>query len=68
MQNALKAFPEQKRAPPPEGLVVEGGNMYFSEFPPGQAIMKLGTGEKNDSLGDFLNNIETNRPNPALAN
>jgi penicillin-binding protein 1A len=68
MQNALKAFPEQKRAPPPEGLVVEGGNMYFSEFPPGQAIMKLGTGEKNDLLGDFLNNIETNRPNPALAN
>jgi penicillin-binding protein 1A len=68
MENALKAFPEQKRLPPPEGLVVEGGNMYFSEFPPGQAIMKLGTGEKNDSLGDFLNNIGNNRPNPALAN
>jgi penicillin-binding protein 1A len=68
MENALKAFPEQKRPPPPEGLVVESGNMYFSEFPPGQAIMKLGTAEKNDSLGDFLNNIETNRPNPALAN
>ena len=68
MQNALKAFPEQKRPPPPEGLIVEGSNMYFSEFPPGQAIMKLGTAEKNDSLGDFLNNIGTNRPNSNMAN
>jgi penicillin-binding protein 1A len=68
MQNALKAFPEQKRPPPPDGLTIEGGNMYFSEFPPGQAIMKLGTAEKNDSLGDFLNNIDTNRPNSGLAN
>ena len=68
MQNALKAFPEQKRAPPPEGLIIEGDNMYFSEFPPGQAIMKLGTAEKNDSLGDFLNNMGGGRPNPATAN
>jgi len=42
--------------------------MYFSEFPPGQALMKLGTPEKNDSLGDFLNNIGGNRSNSTPAN
>ncbi len=56
MQNALKAFPEEKRPAPPDGLIVEGGNFYFSEFPPGQSVTKIGLPEK-DSLGDFLNNI-----------
>jgi len=56
MQNALKAFPEEKRPGPPDGLIVEGGNFYFSEFPPGQSVTKIGLPEK-DSLGDFLNNI-----------
>ncbi len=64
MQNALKAFPEEKRPPPPDGLIVDGTNLYFSEFPPGQAVTKLGLSEKDapgapakDSLGDFLNNM-----------
>ncbi len=64
MQNALKAFPEEKRGPMPEGLISEGTNFYFSEFPPGQAVTKLGLGDKDapgapakDSLGDFLNNM-----------
>jgi len=64
MQNALKAFPEEKRPPPPDGLIVDGTNFYFSEFPPGQAVTKLGLSEKEtpgapgkDSLGDFLNNM-----------
>ncbi len=64
MQNALKAFPEEKRGPMPDGLISEGTNFYFSEFPPGQAVTKLGLGEKDtpgtpakDSLGDFLNNM-----------
>ncbi len=56
MQNALKAFPEEKRGPVPDGLIVDGTNFYFSEFPPGQAVTKLGLPEK-DSLGDFLNNM-----------
>ncbi len=64
MQNALKAFPEEKRGPMPDGLISEGTNFYFSEFPPGQAVTKLGLGDKEapgapakDSLGDFLNNM-----------
>lgn len=56
MQNALKEFPEQKRGPPPEGLIVEGGNMYFSEFPPKEAVKSLGD-PKQDSLGDLLDKL-----------
>ena len=67
MQNALKAFPEEKRAPMPDGLTSDGTNFYFSEFPPGQAVTKLGLGDKDapaapakDTLGDFLNNMGGN--------
>ena len=56
MTNALKAFPEEKRAPMPEGLIVDGNNFYFAEFPPGQTVTRIGLQEK-DSLGDFLNNL-----------
>ena len=65
MQNALKAFPEQKRGPVPEGLIVEGSNFYFSEFPPGQSVTKIGSPEKEkDSLGDFLNNMGSGSTRP----
>ena len=56
MTNALKAFPEEKRAPMPEGLIVDGNNFYFTEFPPGQSVSRIGL-QENDSLGDFLNNL-----------
>jgi len=56
MQNALKEFPEQKRGPPPEGLIIEGGNMYFKEFPPKEAVKSLGD-PKQDSLGDLLETL-----------
>ena len=56
MINALKAFPEEKRGPVPDGLIVDGSNFYFTEFPPGQAVTRIGLQEK-DSLGDFLNNL-----------
>ena len=56
MTNALKEFPEQKRGPPPEGLIVEGGNMYFKEFPPKDAVKSLGD-PKQDSLGDLLDSL-----------
>lgn len=56
MTNALKAFPEEKRGPMPEGLIVDGNNFYFAEFPPGQTVTRIGLQEK-DSLGDFLNNL-----------
>lgn len=56
MQHALKEFPEQKRGPVPEGLIVEGGNMYFKEFPPKEAVRSLGD-PKQDSLGDLLETL-----------
>lgn len=56
MQNALKEFPEIKRGPPPEGLIIEGGNMYFKEFPPKEAVRSLGD-PKQDSLGDLLESL-----------
>ncbi len=56
MTNALKEFPEQKRGPPPEGLIIEGGNMYFKEFPPKEAVKSLGD-PKQDSLGDLLDSL-----------
>ncbi|VFR31043.1 Multimodular transpeptidase-transglycosylase [plant metagenome] len=55
MQTALKGVPEQQRTRP-DGLIVDGGEFYFSEFPPGQAVARLGLPEP-DSLGDFLNNL-----------
>jgi penicillin-binding protein 1A len=58
MQNALKAFPEEKRGPPPNGLIVDGGNFYFSEFPPGQAVTRIGVPEK-DALGEFMNSLDS---------
>lgn len=56
MQNALKQFPEIKRGPAPEDLIVEGGNMYFREFPPKDAVKSLGD-PKQDSLGDLLDTL-----------
>ncbi len=61
MQNALKVFPEQKRLPPPDGILVEGGNMYLNEFPPGKAITKIGLPEKetiSDLLDDLANKVK----------
>jgi len=55
MQNALKDVPEQTRTRP-DGLLVEGGEYYFSEFPPGQAIARLGL-PTSDSLDDFLDSL-----------
>ncbi len=70
MQNALKAFPEQKRGPLPDGLISESGNLYFKEFPAAESVKRLGD-PNQDSLGDFLNNLGGNnqggsgrRPDP----
>ena len=62
MQEMLKGVPEEKQRQRPEGLLVEGGEYYFSEYPPGQAVASLGltsapTVQQSDSLGDFLNGL-----------
>ncbi|KCV19015.1 formyl transferase, C-terminal domain protein, partial [Bordetella pertussis B200] len=38
MKDALKGVPEEKQRPRPDGLLVENGELYFSEFPPGQRV------------------------------
>lgn len=61
MQEALKAFPVQKRDMPPSGLIIEGNNFYFSEFPPGQAVSRVGLDDKPaqpaDAIGDLINSL-----------
>ncbi|MVW80351.1 penicillin-binding protein 1A [Bordetella sp. 02P26C-1] len=61
MSHALKGVPEQKQRPRPEGLIVDRGEYYFSEFPPGQAVARLGLSApapaETDQLGDFLNDL-----------
>lgn len=60
MQEALKAFPVQKRDAPPSGIIIEGNNMYLSEFPPGQAVTRIGLDEKpadTDAIGDLINSL-----------
>jgi len=67
MGDALKGVPEQKPGPRPDGLIVDRGEFYFSEFPPGQAVARLGlsepTPEETDQLGDFLNDLTGGRDN-----
>ncbi|OZI29921.1 penicillin-binding protein [Bordetella genomosp. 10] len=54
MQTALKGVPEAKPRPQPQGLLVDNGEYYLSEFPPGQAVASLDL-PTEDPLGDFLN-------------
>jgi penicillin-binding protein 1A len=58
MQDVLKGVPEQKQRPKPDGLIAEGGDYYFAEFPPGQAVARLGL-PAPDGLGDLLNALRT---------
>jgi penicillin-binding protein 1A len=56
MQVVLKGVPEIKQRARPDGLTVENGDLYFSEFPPGKAVARLGV-PNSDSLGDFLTTL-----------
>src|SRR5690606_20734350 len=42
MRVALKDIPETPPADPPSGLSKIDGDFYFSEFPPGQAVARVG--------------------------
>ncbi|KNY10650.1 penicillin-binding protein [Achromobacter piechaudii] len=55
MQPVLKGMPEAKQPPRPDGLLVDNGEYYFAEFPPGQAVASLDL-SSGDALTDFLNN------------
>jgi penicillin-binding protein 1A len=56
MKPALQGVSVKAQRPLPPGLLVQNGEYYFSEFPPGQAVasLDLSTG---DALTDFLNNM-----------
>lgn len=55
MQVALKGVPVAKPRPRPDGIIVDNGEYYFNEFPPGQAVASLDL-QSDSSLDDFLNN------------
>ncbi|HEY0294270.1 MAG TPA: PBP1A family penicillin-binding protein [Bordetella sp.] len=64
MQEMIKTLPEQPPRPRPDGLIVDNGELYFSEYPPGQAVASLGLGSdaqqaaaQQDTLGDFLSGL-----------
>lgn len=57
MSKALERYPEAPRAAPPSGLIVQGNNMYFAEYPPAQAITRVGLDQKKDSIDDLLNSL-----------
>ncbi|MCD0502365.1 penicillin-binding protein 1A [Bordetella petrii] len=67
MGDMLKGVPERKERPRPDGLLVERGDFYFSEFPPGEAVARLGLSEptapETDQLGEFLNDLVGGRDN-----
>ncbi|KAG1222898.1 hypothetical protein G6F68_020506 [Rhizopus microsporus] len=56
MQDVLKGVPEEKPRARPDGIIVENGEFYFSEFPPGQAVARLGLAEAA-TLGEFLHGL-----------
>jgi len=56
MKPALQHVPVKAQRPLPEGLLVQNGEYYFSEFPPGQAVASLDL-SSGDPLTDFLNNM-----------
>ncbi|OVZ60426.1 penicillin-binding protein [Pigmentiphaga sp. NML080357] len=62
MQRALKDIPQHEQPMPP-GIIVQNGDYYFAEFPPGQAVASVGLppppadpmSRLIDSLGNLIN-------------
>jgi penicillin-binding protein 1A len=66
MRHALKGEPQVPPGPMPNGLAKIDGEYYFSEFPPGQAVARVGLPSPNDipvdgggmdGIGDLLNQL-----------
>jgi penicillin-binding protein 1A len=66
MRTALKDQPETPPGPLPDGLTTVNGDFYFSEFPPGQAVARVGlptlsempaAGNGIDGIGNLLNQL-----------
>lgn len=71
MRTALKDKPVVPPGPVPSGLSRINGDFYFDEFPPGQAIARVGLpapgdgslqqggGDQNDGIGDLLRQLDS---------
>lgn len=69
MKVALKGKPETPPGPIPDGLTKINGDFYYSEFPPGKAVARVGLpapgdtlpdGSQVDSIGSLLNQLHGN--------
>ena len=68
MKRALENFPEEPVGPPPSGLIVSGESMYFAEFPPSEAISRVGVDVQKESIDELLESLNlTGRPEPTPA-
>lgn len=70
MRYALKGTPETPPGPLPAGLSKIDGDFYFAEFPPGQAVARVGLpspsdppvdGSGTDGIGNLLDQLAGNR-------
>ncbi len=76
MRVELKDQPETPPPSMPSGLSKINGDFYFDEFPPGQAVARVGlplpselntaSAEGADGIGDLLNQLNTQGSNPDL--
>jgi len=61
MRYALKNQPQTPPGPMPDGLEKINGDYYFSEFPPGQAVARVGLPTPDDANAappaDAINNL-----------
>ena len=67
MRTALEGQPQLPLGPVPSGLERNNGDFYFSEFPPGKAVARvglptmedlvLGASPPNDGISDLLNQL-----------
>ena len=66
MKRALENFPEEPVGPPPSGLMIDGPSMYFAEFPPSEAISRVGVDVQKESIDELLESLNlTGSPDTA---
>jgi hypothetical protein len=57
MKNALENFPQEPVGPPPSGLIVQDKSMYFAEYPPSEAISRVGLDSQKESIDELLESL-----------
>ena len=67
MKKALERFPEEPPGPPPSGLIVDGDAMFFAEYPPGEAISRVGLDQPKESIDELLESLNMSGGSSAVA-